>query len=1230
MKKLIIYKGFGKPFLEKVNGGKWLSPFSLDDKLDAIFLSDSSNKRTLKKCLLEWFDSSENVCITYEEFCFLINDIIDFKKDCEIKVDLVVNNIYPDFYPIKLNLPDNVLDSYFSDSTLNPEFSSAINNVYSYIDDINSDIYAVYKNYEEDYPSLVDNKILYFKNDIKIDSSGNEDYTYFIKGDNADYIDNISKIISSKAKVVGIKYSESKSSIAILNALKAFCLLNDIKLVKTSILPNKQRHLKDELKNLMKETFGYETFRDLKFYSNPSESNTVVNVSQGDLMSEMAEEAEKAFKNYSNDGYNITSPWNDIFITSSTGAGKSLIFQLPAIYLGKKHGCLTIVVEPIKALMKDQIEILRRAGYQKADALNSDLTPSDKERVLKNVSEGKIDILYLSPETLLAYHPIDKIIGDRQIGLMIIDESHIVTAWGQGFRPDYWYLGSYIQQLRRGSSKRGIGTKKVYHFPLCAFTATATYGESGTAIEIENSLMMNVTPEHEHFGYSKRDNIEIQVNVKNKSRQIDAEYKKDKAADLIAAVESNQSNHEKMIVYFPIAKDINSIKLGHHPFEDIDKYSDDIGAYYGRNAMNDPNFVDIKTADFESFRDGKKHIMFATKAFGMGVDVNDVNCVYHYAISGGLIDYVQEIGRAARKLPKGYARTDYYSNDFSSMNKLFGMSAIRDWQLNKVIEEIYATYRARGNKQKFLISPESFTYIFNYKANDRDECINKLKTCLLMLEKDFIERDGYPVLLSRPQAIFTKAFVCVDRLHEKEVLTSKYSKFFKKIAEGRKNDVNGYTDVGDIYEIDLAALWEEEYDNLSFAQFKYFFFTPKDQQKRNDNEKLVVMEEIRDYFFPRTLVKIESKNNATLSEIFTRLRTDLKEIVTLLQTNFPLKKQFNANDMANIFIKKFGKKHGRNLANSILTILDPTQASVKRTEDKYSFANTSLFKFAEAALCKTELCKFVRLTNSNKAYTYISTYSTMNSNNKMSVANQFSFNRLLEPDYDAVLKFMSIMDYITYSFEGGREPQIFIRLNNPNKLKDIIEERMNPPYRNRYVIEALNRHNDDIMILSHFFTSNYSNAQRWQFIEDYFLGKDVKEIYMSSSNRSEADFSMKNFIDEINSYIAPKTIENLDVFLKKKTIKEIVDSKVNLPEFLTTVFLTTIYPQNERINIQSMDDAIFSWPTKNIAVFSDDAKDETIELFKNHGWLAYKESSVDWDKIIKKVGKLNGNNISKK
>lgn len=139
-------------------------------------------------------------------------------------------------------------------------------------------------------------------------------------------------------------------------------------------------------------------------------------------------EAEKGIKG--------DSSAHNLLLTAPTGAGKSLLFQLPAIYLGNEYKLLTLVVSPLKALIVDQVEALRELGYERVAYASSDLSPEQKNEVYRRVREGRL-IFYLSPELLLAYD-ISYFVGERRIGLVVVDEAHTVTTWGKEFR---WIIG---------------------------------------------------------------------------------------------------------------------------------------------------------------------------------------------------------------------------------------------------------------------------------------------------------------------------------------------------------------------------------------------------------------------------------------------------------------------------------------------------------------------------------------------------------------------------------------------------------------------------------------------------------------------------------------------------------------------------------------------------------------------------------------------------------------------
>ena len=126
-----------------------------------------------------------------------------------------------------------------------------------------------------------------------------------------------------------------------------------------------------------------------------------------------------------------------MFLTSPTGAGKSVLFQVPAMYLAEQYELVTIVVAPLKALMYDQVEALQRdRNYHKAAYINSDKTLIERQDIIEKIAQKEISVLYLSPELLLSYD-IRTFIGDRQLGLLVVDEAHLVTTWGRDFRVDY-------------------------------------------------------------------------------------------------------------------------------------------------------------------------------------------------------------------------------------------------------------------------------------------------------------------------------------------------------------------------------------------------------------------------------------------------------------------------------------------------------------------------------------------------------------------------------------------------------------------------------------------------------------------------------------------------------------------------------------------------------------------------------------------------------------------------
>ncbi|PYT07882.1 MAG: hypothetical protein DMF60_06165 [Acidobacteria bacterium] len=136
-----------------------------------------------------------------------------------------------------------------------------------------------------------------------------------------------------------------------------------------------------------------------------------------------------------------------------TGGGKSLCFQLPALVRNFRRGVLTIIISPLQALMKDQVDgLVRRTGTSFAAALYGLLTSPERSDVLRRIRLGDIALLYVSPEQL-RNRSFSAAIAQREIGCWVFDEAHCLSKWGHDFRPDYLYAGRFIREFCK---KQGV------------------------------------------------------------------------------------------------------------------------------------------------------------------------------------------------------------------------------------------------------------------------------------------------------------------------------------------------------------------------------------------------------------------------------------------------------------------------------------------------------------------------------------------------------------------------------------------------------------------------------------------------------------------------------------------------------------------------------------------------------------------------------------------------------
>ena len=473
-------------------------------------------------------EDDDSAWITYEEYTLIKNRIDDAIEEDGLKLTIFRNNLYPDYYPLEFEIDEylsrEIIDTINGDSNVEQsDECSKFTAIYNALVNIEGTLFGSFYNYEYDNSKAVTVVDFYPQNLIIEDVKAESEYDIYINEDIDTYLRDLKRIDNNKPGIISLKSTNGKIAQRIQNSLQAYCLQNKIRIINYAEKLSDDADLEDELISIAKNDIGienFESFRTIKFYKNPDINKDVIDLSQAQIIQEIIRQAEKAYDN---------SGFRDIFITASTGAGKSVMFQIPAVYLAKKHKKLTVIIEPVKALMQDQKEKLNKSGFMRVETFNSDLiTQVEKEAVLQRIKSGEVDLLYLSPETLLSYS-IETIVGDREIGLVIVDEAHIVTTWGVGFRPDYWYLGSYLNKLRnriKVTAKKAM-KQKIYHFPICAFTATAINGGVDDSIS-DTVISLYMENPIKYLGYVRRDEVAggeepeifIRLNDPNKVKNI--------------------------------------------------------------------------------------------------------------------------------------------------------------------------------------------------------------------------------------------------------------------------------------------------------------------------------------------------------------------------------------------------------------------------------------------------------------------------------------------------------------------------------------------------------------------------------------------------------------------------------------------------------------------------------------------------------------------------------------
>lgn len=332
----------------------------------------------------------------------------------------------------------------------------------------------------------------------------------------------------------------------------------------------------------------------------------------------------------------------DVIVLMPTSGGKSLLYQLPAVM---EPGSLTLVISPLKALQLDQVDALRSKGIRAA-VLNSDLSAAEHSSVLEDMTR-RGGLLYLAPEQLRSPAVAEALQSCPILTRIAVDEAHILPQAKDDFRKAYGKIGSFIDSLS-------------LHPQVIALTATATRKDVARirkSLDIDNASLFR-TP-------LRRDNLHLCIKNIDNSKIRKGKRKPSTENVLFQSVERELSKWDEdgaVIIYCPTVKLVKRLckwlKARDYP----------VGKYHGKM-----NHVKRKAAQ-QAFMNGKKPIIAATNAFGLGIDKPDVRLVIHAGLPLSMDGYVQEIGRAGRDGKKSRCVLFFTKADFERNKRILSHS----------------------------------------------------------------------------------------------------------------------------------------------------------------------------------------------------------------------------------------------------------------------------------------------------------------------------------------------------------------------------------------------------------------------------------------------------------------------------------------------------------------------------------------------------------------------------